>query len=152
MATPSTYSADHREILEHGPVLLYDGECGVCAASIQWILAHERSNHLRFAAQQSEWGRQLRARAGIPDEVDSLIWVELEGQRERSVRTRIWSDAVLSVVRYVGGPWKLLAILRWVPAPLRNLAYRLFASRRRAFMPVSCLLPSPQERTRFIDS
>ncbi len=138
------------ELLTVGPILLYDGECGVCAASVQWILAHERSTTLRFAPQQSEVGIELRRVGQVDDRVDSLIWVEPSEADEHKMRALIWSDAVLAVLHYVGGPWKFLTILRWVPRPIRHAAYRLFASRRSLFAPVSCLLPSQEERARFL--
>ncbi|NOT44912.1 MAG: DUF393 domain-containing protein, partial [Acidobacteria bacterium] len=32
-------------------LLLYDGACGLCAASVQFILRHERGHDLAFVAQ-----------------------------------------------------------------------------------------------------
>lgn len=134
--------------LNLGPVLLYDGSCGVCARSVQWILVHERTHSLRFAALQSPVGQSLRAATGISSDVDSLIWVE--ASQDQSVQGRVWSDAILSVLRYVGGPWTALSHLRLVPRPLRDLAYRLFAHYRLRLVARSCLVPSAEQRSRFL--
>ena len=150
-------------LLAEGPILLYDGECGVCAASVQWIMSHERTSDLRFAAQQSDLGARLRRAGGLTDDVDSLIWVERSGAAKppagvqtshhpRTVEVAIWSDAVLRVLSYVGGPWKILLLLRWLPRFIRHGAYRLFARHRTRFAPVSCLLPLPEQRARFLGS
>ena len=139
------------ESLSEGPILLYDGECGVCAASVQWILKHERSMQLRFASLQSPAGRALREAGGVGQEIDSLIWVEAPDRAGGAIRVRIWSDAVLSVLNYVGGVWKILLVMRWVPAILRHAAYRLFAKHRLMFVPVACLLPPPGVRRRFLE-
>ena len=136
-------------LLSQGPVLLYDGECGVCSASIQWILRHERQSDLRFAPLTSELGRMLRESSRVSQTIDSLLWVE---QHDGHVRTLIWSDALLAVLNYVAGPWKILTVMRVIPAPLRHAAYRLFARHRRKFAPVSCLLPPPEVRQRFISA
>lgn len=136
-------------ILSGGPILLYDGECGVCSASIQWILKHERRHDLRFAALESELGRQLKIQSGVHQEIDSLLWIE---QHDGHVRALIWSDALLAVLNYVAGPWKFLTIMRVIPASLRHRAYRLFARNRLAFAPVSCLLPPPDVRQRFLSA
>ena len=38
--------------MTHGPVLLYDGDCGFCAESVQLVLRHERRRRVRFAPLQ----------------------------------------------------------------------------------------------------
>lgn len=136
-------------LLAEGPVLLYDGECGVCSGSVQWILAHERRHDLRFAALQSDLGRSLRLHAQIPEDVDSIIWIEAKGDQ---LHAKKWSNALVVVFKYVGGPWQMLSWIRVVPPPLRDAAYRLFAKHRLKFAPTSCLLPPPQTRARFLSA
>jgi predicted DCC family thiol-disulfide oxidoreductase YuxK len=136
-----------RELLKDGPILLYDGECGVCSRSVQWILAHERSHSLRFAPLESALGRALSAEAQISQEVDSMLWVEAS---EHGVRARFWSSAVFATLRYVGGPWRFLALLKVVPAPVRDLFYRTFARHRLKVAPKMCLIPRPEARARFL--
>ncbi|HSC89948.1 MAG TPA: DCC1-like thiol-disulfide oxidoreductase family protein [Polyangiaceae bacterium] len=135
------------ELLAAGPILLYDGSCGVCSRTVQWVLAHERAHTLRFAPLESAVGQELRARAGIADDVDSLLWME-QGAGQLQAATH--SSAALRVVDYVGGPWRLLGALRIVPRFLRDAAYRAFARVRHRVAAQHCLLPTPEERARFI--
>lgn len=135
------------ELLRAGPVLLYDGNCGVCSEVVQWVLAHERSHSLRFAPLESTVGRELRAIAGVAADVDSVLWAEL---RDGRVCTDTRSSAVLRVVGYVGGPWRWLTALRVVPAFLRDAAYRAFAKLRHRLRAQACLVPSAEERARFL--
>lgn len=136
--------------LSRGPVLLYDGECGVCAASVQWVLAHEQRSDLRFAALQSPMGRSLVATSGLPETVDSLLWIEADGP---AVRVRFYADAVRAVLRYVGGPWVVLDVCLGIfPAPVRDFGYRLFARHRQAVAAKQCLIPSPAQKARFVES
>src|SRR6187551_3430294 len=95
-------------LLREGPILLYDGSCGVCSQAVQWVLAHERSHSLRFAALESAVGRELRELAGVAVEVDSMLWTEL---RDGHVHADLRSTALLRVLGYVGGPWRLLTAL-----------------------------------------
>ena len=134
------------DVLRDGPILLYDGSCGVCSQAVQWVLAHERAHSLRFAPLESALGRELRALAGIPPEVDSLLWTEL---RDGRVRAEIRSSALLRVLGYVGGPWRILTALRFVPAFVRDAGYRAFAKLRYRIRAQSCLVPTAQERARF---
>ncbi len=137
------------DVLQDGPILLYDGSCGVCSQGVQWVLAHERSHSLRFAAIESGVGSELRARAGVGRDIDSMLWTEL---RDGRVHADVHSSAILRVLTYVGGPWRLLTALRFVPAFLRDAGYRAFAKRRYQLRAQSCLVPTAQERARFLGS
>ena len=134
-------------VLKDGPVLLYDGECGVCSRSVQWILSHERPKSLRFAPLESPLGRRLVSEAQIPSNVDSLLWVE---GSENGIVVRFWSSAVFSTLRYVGGPWRLLLVLRLLPKPLVDSLYRLFARHRLNVASKACLVPRPEAKARFL--
>lgn len=135
------------QVLKDGPVLLYDGECGVCSYSVQWILSHERTHSLRFAPLQSPVGQALTSQAQVPADVDSVLWVEAS---ENGVVARFWSGAVLSTLRYVGGPWRILTLLAIVPRPIRDRLYKLFARHRLKVAPRACLIPPPETRSRFL--
>ncbi len=137
------------EVLQEGPVLLYDGECGVCSRSVQWILTHERSDSLRFAALKSPIGQRLAMEAQVPEQIDSLLWVE---STENGVVARFWSNAVFATLKYVGGPWRLLSVFRLLPQNWRDFGYRLFAKHRLKVAPSSCLIPPPESRARFLDT
>lgn len=142
-------SLSPRELLNDGPILLYDGECGVCSRSVQWILAHERRHSLRFAPLKSALGRALSAEAKVSEDVDSLLWVEAS---EHGVRARFWSNAVFATLGYVGGPWRLLALLKVVPTPVRDYFYRTFARHRLKVAPPVCLVPRAEARARFLST
>jgi len=136
-----------RTSLEQGPVLLFDGECGVCAASVQWVLAHESRADLRFAALQSPAGRSLVKASGLEEGIDSLLWLEQSGD---SVRVDYYADAVQAVLRYVGGRWLVLhTLFGLVPRPVRDFGYRWFARHRRSVAAEQCLVPTPAQKARF---
>jgi predicted DCC family thiol-disulfide oxidoreductase YuxK len=133
------------------PLLLYDGACGFCAASVQFILRHERQHALRFAALESEAGRQVRGRhPGIAD-IDSMIWVEHPGGTEERVLIR--SAAGLRIARYMGGVWRMALIAGIIPRPIRDAAYNIIARHRHRLIAgaYQCYVPSPSERQRFLD-
>lgn len=138
--------------LKTAPVLLYDGECGVCDKSVQMILKHDRRKVMRFAALQSNYGREVVARHSSLSNVDSLILVEpADEKREEQVFIR--STAVLRIVAYLGGVWKLLLIGYLIPRPIRDFLYDVVARNRYRILgaPDACMLPSPEVRARFLD-
>ena len=139
---------------EHSPILLYDGTCGFCAWNVQFILRHDRRERsLRFASLQSETGAKLRARHPELLNVDSVIWFE-PGSDQRWESVLVRSDAVLRVLQYIGGVWGVLAAVgSIVPRFLRDGVYDLVARNRRRFAGAgtSCLIPTAEERVRFLD-
>jgi predicted DCC family thiol-disulfide oxidoreductase YuxK len=130
---------------EEAPVLLYDGTCGFCAGSVRFALAHDRSGTLRFGPLQGDFGRSVvNAHPELRD-VDSVVWVYGSAVKVRS-------DAALAILDYLDGGWGALAALgRLMPRRLRDALYDAIARRRFRLAARSCLLPTPDERTRFLD-
>jgi predicted DCC family thiol-disulfide oxidoreductase YuxK len=134
-----------------GPVLLYDGLCGFCDGTVQFILKHDRRGTLRFATLQGDFARDVIARHPELAGVDSLVLVECDGVGQEKVYVR--SDGALHVARYLGGAWHLARVIAVVPRFLRDSAYDAFARiRYRVFGRYdSCPIPTPEQRARFID-
>ena len=139
------------ENLQGQSVVLYDGVCGFCNASVQTILRHDRHGTLLFAALQSEYGEAVIARHPELKSIDSVVLVK-ESFRGTAEQVFVRSDAALRIAAYLGGWWKLFLVFRAVPRFLRDFLYDLFARHRyRLFGKAdSCLLPSPDVISRFI--
>lgn len=136
----------------NNPVLLYDGVCGLCNKSVQMILDHDKRKEMRFAALQSDYGKQVVSRHPELEKVDSIVFVEQKSEAGDE-RVFIRSDAALRVASYLGGAWKLLLIFRIIPTPIRDFFYNLCAKYRYKFFGKydSCMLPAPDVRSRFLD-
>ena len=61
------------------PVLLYDGTCGFCNASVQFIIARDRRRTMKFAPLQSDVGLQVIGRHPELEGVDSVVYVDAIG-------------------------------------------------------------------------
>jgi len=139
---------------EQPALLLFDGTCGFCAESVQFVLEREkRRRTLRFASLQSSPGAEVRERHPELEGVDSVIWVEagVAGQPERVF---VRSAAVFRVLRYLGGVWTGLAVVgAIVPAFARDAVYDWVARHRHQLIRrgKACLLPTPEQRERFVD-
>lgn len=128
------------------PVLLFDGVCNLCDASVQWVLKRDRKAQFRFAALQSGIGRQLLAEHGMnPDAFDSVVLID--GDR---VFTR--SDAALEILRRLGGFWACWSVFQWIPRPLRDAVYNWVARNRYRWFgrEDACHLPRPEWKSRFL--
>ncbi len=137
------------------PVLLYDGQCGLCAASIEFILRHEGSsesakNVMHFASLQGRLGDYIRGVQPALSSVDSIIWIGVGPKGHPTVLIK--SDAVLAVLRHVAGVWSLPGRLgRVIPRRLRDMVYDMIAQRRYRLTTQRCLLPENLNSSRFLD-
>lgn len=127
-------------------VVLFDGVCNLCNASVNFVIDRDPAGRFRFAALQSEAAAPLLARAGLaPDHLGSIVLVE-----EGRIYTR--STAALRIARRLSGAWPLLAVFLAVPRPLRDLAYDVIARHRYRWFgrAEACRVPTPELRTRFL--
>jgi len=135
-------------------LLLYDGTCGFCAESVQFVLRHDRRRRtLRFSSLQGPTALDIRARHPELDVVDSVIWFE-PGDNAHPETLLTKSSAVLRVLRYLGGVWRPLGVVAAiVPRALRDAVYDLVARHRHRLIRggPACVVPTLEERNRFLD-
>jgi predicted DCC family thiol-disulfide oxidoreductase YuxK len=135
------------------PILLYDGVCGLCNRSVQFILRHDRATIFRFASLQSPIAQTILARHGADSaDLDTVYLVVNYNQPNEALLAR--SDAVADILRRLGRVWNLFGgILSFIPRPLRDWGYNLVARNRyRIFGRYdTCPLPSQETRSRFLD-
>jgi predicted DCC family thiol-disulfide oxidoreductase YuxK len=158
------------------PILLYDGVCGFCNRTVQFVLRRDRAAIFRFAALQSPFAARVLARHGTnPADLDTFYVVLNYESGENTARHEVQesevresetheskadesllsrSDAIVFTLGELGGPWRFAAtMLSLVPRFLRDWGYNLVArTRYRIFGRYdSCPLPSPDTRSRFLD-
>jgi predicted DCC family thiol-disulfide oxidoreductase YuxK len=129
-----------------GPVVLFDGVCNLCSASVQFLIARDRTATLRFASLQSDSGRELLLHHKMSsDYARSVVLIE-RGQ------VFVESDAALRIAGYLGWPWRLVRFARVLPRRLRDALYRFVADNRYRWFgrTDTCLIPSPAIRSRFL--
>lgn len=129
-------------------VLLFDGECGLCQASVRFILRHERHPTLHFAPLAGQFGSAVLARHPALASANSMVWVtDAEGPDERVV---IRSAAALGAVRCLGGLWALLGVFVLIPQPIRDRLCDLVARHRHRIGLAACSLPMEEMSGRFL--
>ena len=129
-------------------MLFYDGHCGLCHGAVKFVVKRDRAGRaFRFAPLQGptfEARVPAERRASLPD---SIIVLTNEG----ALLAR--SDAMLHILRRLGGGWKALAgVFSVVPRGLRDAAYDFIARiRYRIFgkRDELCPIVPPDLRARF---
>jgi predicted DCC family thiol-disulfide oxidoreductase YuxK len=115
------------------PLLLYDGQCGLCNELVRLLLRLDRRAALRFAPLQGPTGQRCLRNYGLnTGDFDSLVFVRDMERTDEGYALR--TNGVIEVFARLGGPWRAARIFRLVPAALRDLLYRFVArSRYRLF-------------------
>ena len=132
------------------PVILFDGVCNLCNATVQFIIDRDPAARFRFASLQSEAAaRLLRAHGREPPRGDPDSVVLVVGGRLHE-----HSDAALRIARGLGLPWSLAALGLVLPRALRDGLYRFVARHRYRWFgrEESCRVPTPALRARFLAS
>jgi predicted DCC family thiol-disulfide oxidoreductase YuxK len=129
-------------------VVLFDGVCNLCNATVNFIIDRDPAGYFRFAALQSEPGAATLARHGAAAPAGDPDSICLEERGRLYVR----SSAVLRITRRLRGAWKLLFVFIIVPRPLRDLVYRWVARNRYRWFgrEESCRMPTAELRARFL--
>jgi len=144
LAVPDRTSID--QLTAQGKsIVFFDGVCGLCNTTVDFILQRDHDNRFLFAPLQGE-----SARLEISDEerqrLDTLVLKTASGVYRRSA-------AVVRIAWGLPGAWPVLGWLLWfVPLPLRDLGYRIVSRYRLSWFgqKETCRLPTPEERERFL--
>jgi predicted DCC family thiol-disulfide oxidoreductase YuxK len=143
---PTCESRARSERDERHAIVLFDGVCNFCNASVNFIIERDTHDYFRFAALQLDAGRQILKENGIKaGKLDTLLLFECGKIYTRSM-------AALRIARRLSGAWPLFYIFVMVPVPVRDFVYDLFAKNRyRLFgQRESCQLPTPGRRAKFL--
>ncbi len=112
-----------------GPVLLYDGACGLCNRAVRFLLRIDRRGVLRFSTLQGGPGQAWLRAHGLPaGDFESMVFVRDWGAGGGAYALR--TDALVAALEACGGAGRVLGLVRIVPRPLRDAAYRLVARLR----------------------
>ena len=136
-ASPEAHSAP----LGGVPILFVDGCCVLCQRAAGWIARRDSGGRVALATLQGETAHRLLPGALRWEFSDrtrgSVVW------RTAGGALLVRSTAVLAAVAALGGWYRAAALLRLVPAPLRDALYGAVARRRRRWFGATreCLLP-----------
>ncbi len=128
------------------PLVLYDGDCGLCAKSVRWILDHERDHEILFAPLQGRIAALVRTRyRQIPRSTDTVVYVT-------GGRAYLRSKAFVHVAAHLRAPWRWGHALRWLPGFVLDLGYRVVAALRYRIWghANACELVTAEQRRRFL--
>jgi predicted DCC family thiol-disulfide oxidoreductase YuxK len=137
------------QLPKHKKLILFDGVCNLCSASVQYAITHDKNNVFMFAALQSDIGKQVINQFNVDaTKIDSILLYSPENES-----LKIKSTAALHVAKSLGFPRNLLSGFLIVPAFIRNWVYDVIAKNRYKWFgkKESCWIPTPELKAKFLD-
>lgn len=130
-------------------LVLFDGVCGLCDRTVQFLLEHDEAGLLRFATLQGETAAAIFARHPELEGVDSVVYIEREGGEER---VHVRSKAVFKLCGRLDAKVRWLAVFGVLPQALADVGYDAMAKVRYAIFGKldACRIPTPETRARFL--
>lgn len=127
-------------------LVLFDGYCGLCNKSVDFLIRIDKTHEFKFAPLQGKKAASI----GIPhlkinDPESILVW---DGERLHEK-----SQAVFFILKKLPYPWKLFSIFSFVPLSISNFVYEQIAKSRYQWFgkTKTCRIPSYEERELFFD-
>jgi predicted DCC family thiol-disulfide oxidoreductase YuxK len=126
----------------HNPIVFYDGDCGFCNSSVQFIL-NKRKKAFYFLPLQSERAKELLNQFGVEIKLDTIYYLN-----NQKLYTR--SSAALQICKGLKGGYPLLFGFYVIPKFLRDPFYNFIAARRHKLRQGYCMIPKPEEQHFFL--
>lgn len=128
-------------------IILFDGVCNLCEASIQFIIKHDKKDVFRFIAIQSELGQKIIKHIGIDTaETDSIILYLPK------IAYYYKAEAALKIAKELDSFYSFLSYLTIFPNSILNKIYDYIAKNRYKWYgkKEQCMMPSPELKSKFL--
>ncbi len=129
-------------------IILFDGVCNLCEASVQFVIKYDTKDVFRFVALQSDLGIAIVKHIGLESKnIDSIILYE------PGIAYNYKSAAALEIAKNLGGFFHFGTIFRLIPNGLRNLLYDYVAKNRYQWYGKKeyCLVPTLELKSKFLE-
>jgi len=126
-------------------IIIYDGICGFCNRSVQFILEHKPNDSVRFVSYQSDKAKPFLEKYKISD-MSSILLIENETYYDKST-------AVLKIAKTLDSKWRYLYYLINIPLSIRDFVYMIISKNRYLLMGKnnSCRFLTSEEKKMFLD-
>lgn len=126
-------------------MIFFDGVCGGCNRFVDFVIRTDSRREIFFSPVQGETAAEFFLYQNEPPREWKIAYLDENGIHEGA-------DAVLLVLKRLGGFWKLPAFLIYVPRPVKDYFYGIVSRNRYSIFGKrdTCRVPSPEERDRFL--
>ena len=128
-------------------ILLFDGVCNLCNATVQFVLKRDKNHHFKFASLQSKFGQEFLKKHNLNTaNFNTFILIE---DNSYSIK----SAAILKVFKQLGDFWRTLYAFIIIPKIIRDSLYDVVARNRYSIFgkKKGCMIPNKKISARFIE-
>ena len=128
-------------------LILFDGVCNLCNASVQYVIKNDKKDVFRYAALQSDVGQIIIEMFKIDrTKTDSILLYS----PEKGLAYK--STAALKIASQLGFPRNLMSIFLIVPTFIRNWVYDYIAKNRYNWYgkKEECMIPTKELKSKFL--
>lgn len=131
--------------MEGKHLIFYDGTCGFCHKTIQFVLRHDTKKIFLFAPLQGETAKKY---VGNFTDLDTVVLVE-NFETDKEIYT--YGKGGFRIMWLLGGLWAVPGSISFLPSFLYDWGYRAVARHRYEWVEKeSCLIPTKEDQTRFL--
>lgn len=128
-------------------IIIFDGVCNLCEASVQKIIKHDSKDVFRFVASQSTLGQEIIKYLGIDTtKTDSIILYQ------PGVAYYYKAEAAFEIAKDLGGVFVFSAMISWLPKFILNAMYDYVARNRYKWYgkKEACMVPTKEILNKFL--
>ena len=111
--------------MNNQPTIIYDGVCNLCAGTVAFIRKRAKHGAFQFIPAQNQ-----QAIAAISPELNTLASNLQTVIFYKDGQIFIKSEAILEIMKLLGGGWPILAKLQFLPIKFRDSMYEMIALNR----------------------
>jgi predicted DCC family thiol-disulfide oxidoreductase YuxK len=137
-----------KNLPKHKKLILFDGFCNLCNASVLYVIKRDKNNVFMFSPLQSNIGKQLIEKHDINLSLTDSILLYESGQG-----ISYKSTAALKIASKLTFPTNLLSIFLIVPSLFRDWVYDYIAKNRYKWYGKkdACMVPTQELKDKFLD-
>lgn len=128
-------------------IIIFDGLCNLCDASVQKIIKHDSKDVFRFVASQSTLGQEIIKYLGIDTtKTDSIILYQ------PGVAYYYKAEAAFEIAKDLGGVFVFGGLISWLPNTILNAMYDYVARNRYKWYgkKEACMVPTKEILNKFL--
>jgi predicted DCC family thiol-disulfide oxidoreductase YuxK len=130
-------------------LVFFDGDCPLCNILVRFLLKVDKTACFVFSPLKGKTAaKELKDMPELLNDLDTMVF--LEKYQENDQKLLLKGKAALRIAWYLGGLWKILGFLSFLPAFPFDLFYRLIAKNRYKLFCSKKDLPKQSFEDRFL--
>ena len=133
---------------ENKSIILFDGVCNLCNASVNFVIKHDKKAQFLFASFQSDAAKEILLQFNL-ENLNAGTVILVEGNKAYDKST-----AALKIIKRLdGGGFKAIYAFFIIPKFFRDWIYSFIAQNRYKWFGKreSCMIPSHELKNRFLE-